>query len=279
MILTIITINYNNAAGLQKTLESVSKQRFKDFEFIVIDGNSTDGSKSLIEDHSVSMNNISFQWISESDTGIYNAMNKGIQLAKGDYLHFLNSGDWLVNERVVENMIDELSNCDILVGNVISVRHDGKVRYNQIMKEVSMLRFYKGTIEHTSAYIRRSLFFRFGFYDEKLKIVSDWKWYLVVVGLNDVNVKFTDFYVTYFDMTGISSTNFKLNNSERRQVLEEFIPKTILADYDRFEFGFEQIERLKRYPWIYAVVWFTERCLFKIDKFKTKHWNWKKVRY
>ncbi|MDR2910496.1 MAG: glycosyltransferase [Bacteroidales bacterium] len=93
MKLSIITINLNNVAGLQKTIESVVKQTFTDYEYIVIDGGSTDGSADIIKQHA---NKITY-WVSEPDKGIYNAMNKGIRVAKGEYCLFLNSGDWLIN--------------------------------------------------------------------------------------------------------------------------------------------------------------------------------------
>lgn len=287
MKLTIITINYNNASGLQKTMESVLKQTFKEFEYIVIDGASADGSVEIIQQFNKSTDH-PFVWISEPDTGIYNAMNKGIRMAKGDYVHFLNSGDWLVDEFVVEKMLELIKNqeprtknqdletqIDILVGNVISVRPDGKRRYKQNTKEMSLYTFYRGTIEHTSAYIRRALFDEFGLYDESLHIVSDWKWYLQVAGLRKANVCFTDTYVTCFDTTGISSTNLKLDKAERRKVLEELLPAPILADYDKYAFDIDQMERLKKHPLIYKVVWFVERLFFKFEKWRIKYGKWK----
>src|ERR1035437_8757270 len=119
MKLTIITINYNNASGLRKTMESVFVQTSQDFEYIVIDGGSTDISSQVINQMclmksdaslkgEVIVNGIQVRWISEKDNGIYHAMNKGIQLANGEYLQFLNSGDWLVNDRVVEEMLKTL---------------------------------------------------------------------------------------------------------------------------------------------------------------------------
>ncbi len=279
MKLTIITINYNDAIGLQKTMQSVFSQTSNDFEYIVIDGASTDGSVEVIQQFNSSTPRLrsgtEFRWLSEPDTGIYNAMNKGIGMAKGEYLHFLNSGDWLVDERVVEDMLSELSDCDIFLGNVISLRPDGKCRKTKHSKKpVSLLTFYRGTIQHTSAYIKRSLFEEYGLYDESLKIVSDWKWYLQVAGLNKANVQFTDRYVTYFDITGISSVNKALDKEERRQVLEELIPVPILTDYDSHAFDIDQMQRLKRYPFIYKTVWFIERVLFKIDKWRGKR-EWK----
>ena len=275
MKLTIITINYNNASGLRKTMESVLAQTSREFEYIVIDGASTDGSVEFIQTFKLS----SFQtlnYISEPDKGIYNAMNKGIKMAKGEYVHFLNSGDWLVDEKVVADMSNELPDCDIFVGNVIQVRQDGKKRYCKNNKKVSLLTFYRGTIQHTSAYIRRSLFDKYGLYDESLKIVSDWKWYLQVAGLHKADVHFTDRYVTYFDMTGISSTQLHVDRAERRKVLEELIPEPILADYDTHHFDIDQMERLKKHPLVYKLVYLIERTLFKFEKWNRKYGRWKK---
>lgn len=305
MQLTIITINYNNAAGLKKTIESVLAQTSTEFEYIVIDGSSTDGSVKTIQQINQSTNQ-PFIWLSEPDSGIYNAMNKGIRMAKGEYIHFLNSGDWLVDERVVDKMLKQITNqeqraknkeqrnknvdsfstlsgesegaLDILVGNVIAIRPDGKVLYKKNNNNpVSLYTFYRGTIEHTSAYIRRALFDKCCLYDESLKIVSDWKWYLQIAGLNHANVQFTDIYVTYFDSTGISSTNLKLDKEERRKVLEDLVPAPILADYDNFHFDIDQMQRLKKYPLIYRGVWLTERLLFKYEKWKLKYLSWKTV--
>lgn len=291
--LTIITINYNNATGLQKTVESVLSQSTNDFEYIVVDGGSTDGSVEYL----VTQN---FSFISEKDKGIYNAMNKGIRMAKGEYIHFLNSGDWLVDEFVVERMLKELSGfglgvnssefgvrgsnlgvearpIDIFVGNKIMVRPDGKVRYGHNDKRpVTALTFYRGTIEHTSAYIRRAMFDVVGMYDETLRIVSDYKWYFDAVLNHNALVAFTDIYVSYFDNTGISSTNLALDKAERRQVLEQMLPPAVLADYDRYHFTIDQHERLHRYPLLNKLVYLTERILFKFDKWNAKYWSWKK---
>lgn len=274
MKLTIITINYNNAIGLQKTMESVFAQTCKDFEYIVVDGASTDGSIQVIQQFNDSTIQ-RFNWISEPDSGIYNAMNKGIRMAKGEYLHFLNSGDWLVDENVVKDVLESIPDCDIFVGNVIQTNDKGEKRYCKNDKEVSLLTFYRGTIQHTSAYIRRDLFEKFGLYDESLKIVSDWKWYMQVAGLHHANVRFTDRCITYFDMTGISSTHKELDQAERRHVLEELVPAPILADLDNHYFEIDQMTRLKKYPIIYKPIWFIERVLFKIEKRKVKR-EWRR---
>ena len=277
MKLSIITINRNNASGLQKTMASVFAQTSQEFEYIVIDGNSIDGSKELIEQfsslHLASSSSHPLRWISEQDNGIYNAMNKGIRMAQGEYVQFLNSGDWLVDALVVEKMLKELDDCDILAGNKISIRPDGKMRVEKNAEHVSLLTFYRSTIHHTSAYIRRSLFDRYGLYDESLKIVANWKWYLMVAGLHQAKVKITNINVSYFDTTGISNTNRTLEKAERSKVLEELIPAPILSDYDNHYFDIDQMERIKRYSLLYRLFWFIERCLFKIDKWKAKNWE------
>ena len=312
--LTIITINYNNASGLQKTMESVLNQTSKEFEYIIVDGtpqppNGGVSDSAVIESFvkSVEGQEIGFTlctWLSpeggvgggffsEPDNGIYHAMNKGIRMAKGDYIHFLNSGDWLVDEFVVERMLKELSGfgfrvsgsesgdearpIDIFVGNKITVRPDGKVRYGHNDKRpVTAFTFYRGTIEHTSAYIRRAMFDVVGMYDESLRIVSDYKWYFDAVLNHNALVAFTDIYVSYFDNTGISSTNLVLDKAERRQVLEQMLPPAVLADYDRYHFAIDQHERLRRYPLLYKLVYLTERILFKFDKWNAKYWGWKR---
>ena len=125
--LTIITINLNNSIGLRKTIESVISQTYNDFEYLIIDGGSIDGSVDVIKEYA---DRISY-WFSEPDKGIYNAMNKGILKAKGQYLQFLNSGDYLVNKNVIENVFHELPDCDLLYGNIITVKPDGKLQIHK----------------------------------------------------------------------------------------------------------------------------------------------------
>ena len=260
--LSIITINQNNVAGLRKTIESVVSQSSRNFEYLIIDGGSTDGSIDVIKEYA---EKITF-WVSEPDNGIYHAMNKGVHAAKGEFVHFLNSGDWLVDNHVVENMLNSLSDSDILLGNEIFINPEGKKRLHKSNSEISLYTFYRSTLFHASAYIRRSLFDQYGLYDETLKIVSDWKWYLIVAGLQKANIKTVNINVCYFDSTGISSINQELDKAERRKVLEELVPATILYDYDKYSFDIEQMARIKKHPILYHIFWFTERVLFKFEK-------------
>jgi len=274
--LSIITINRNNAVGLRKTIESVVSQTFTDFEYIVIDGASTDESVNIIEEYAHKID----YWVSEPDKGIYNAMNKGICMANGDYIQILNSGDILASDNVVERMLAHLQitndqlrvkgepEVSILYGNMIKVDELGKVIGKSYYTPYSLLQFYTSTLNHDCAYIKRVLFdaANYGLYDESLKIVSDWKWYLQAIGLGFVKPIYVDIDVTIFEAAGISETNLDLRNQERRQVLEMSLPPAVLADYDKYHVPMVQMHRLLRYKWAYWCVWFLERCLFKWEK-------------
>jgi glycosyltransferase involved in cell wall biosynthesis len=273
MKLSIITINRNNAAGLEKTMRSVAAQTFKGFEYIVVDGASTDGGVEVIKKMEPEFAHL--QWVSEPDSGIYNAMNKGIRMASGDYIQILNSGDCLAADDVAEKMLkslEEKGSPSILYGNMVKCYPDGSrfVDKSFAGREITLLDMYRGTLNHNPAYIRRELFERYGYYDENLKIVSDWKWYLQAIIFGGEKPQYTDIEVTLFDMLGISETNKELNQSERRQVLGQLLPKAVLADYEQYAFPMEQIQRLKRHPWAYKMVWFLERCLFKMEKAKDR---------
>ena len=153
MKLTVLTINYNNKEGLIKTFESVRAQTWKDFEFIVIDGGSTDGGKELIEQN----DQINY-WVSEKDSGVYNAMNKGIKKAKGDYIIFMNSGDFFYDEYVLEKVRDEFdSNIDILYGDSVFFNDKG---YRKVIKAPNKLTFgffYDGGLNHQAVFIKKPL--------------------------------------------------------------------------------------------------------------------------
>ena len=274
MRLSIVTINYNNAEGLRKTLASVASQTYRNIEHIIIDAASTDGSVDIIREYVKKVESEesrvkSVIWSSELDGGIYAGMNKGIKRASGEYIQILNSGDILASDDVTERMMAALnanSNPEILYGNMIKEWPDGK-RLNDKggSGQLSMLNFYFGTLNHDSAYIRRELFERFGLYDENLKIVSDWKWFLQAIPLGGLTPSYVDIDVTVFDMTGVSESNTAFWKVERRPILEELVPSMILADYDKYGEDMRMIDRLRKHH-LHGFVRFIERVLFKMEK-------------
>lgn len=349
MKLSIITINYNNAAGLKKTLDSVAAQRIHpqpflqkdgsdmyEIEHIIVDGGSTDGSVDVIRDYEsciVSRQlSISLKWVSEKDKGIYNAMNKGIEIALGrrvvdddhrselvedknkgsensdsfnrselvednsnlsslnsnlpqdHYLQILNSSDCLVTKDVLSRMMGLLDeDTDILLANIIHVWPNGRLGRSikkqkdstapQVVKP-TLLNFYHGTIPHDAALIRKSVYETYGYYDEEMKICSDWKLFLhaMVIGTNgilpleDGRVKYVDIDMVLFDMTGTSNQNTDKWQEEKRPELEGCVPARILADYDAYYQDICLMQRIHRHQWAYRLVWFVERVLFKMEK-------------
>lgn len=269
MILSIITINRNNSTGLEKTMRSVVSQSFMDFEYIIIDGASTDKSVDVIKKFELGF--VHLRWVSEPDKGIYNAMNKGLSMAKGEYVQILNSGDCLASENITAQMLAALEKRgkpSMLYGNMVKCFPDGHriVDRSFCGSEITMLGMYLGTLNHDPVYVRRDLFEKYGYYDESLMIVSDWKWYMNAIIFGGEKPQYVDLSVTLFDMTGISEVNLGLRDSEKRQELEKLLPQPILVDYDNWYFPIEQMGRLKRHPWAYKLVWLLERVLFKFEK-------------
>ena len=230
MELSIITVNKNNQLGLEKTIESVVNQKFNDFEYIIIDGASSDDSAEIIKRYG---GKISY-WITEEDTGIYNAMNKGIQVAKGRYCFFLNSGDYLFDENVLNSAINDLNDKDIVYGNVIVF--DSKQKHSiTYPKEITFRDFYTKSIPHSGgSFIKRELFNKFGLYNESYKIVSDWEFFIKTIILGNVSTLHLELFLSNFDLEGVSTQNLQLMYEERRKVMENLIPEKILHDYDKY---------------------------------------------
>lgn len=238
--LSIITVNLNNNEGLSKTLASVANQTCQDFEYIVVDGASTDGSVEIIQQTS-----FIDRWISEKDTGVYDAMNKGIALATGEYLLFLNSGDLLFNEGVLEKAIPKLTGEAIIYGNLQQAwENTEKIHY--FPAELTFGHFIKETIGHLSTFIRKDLFEKYGLYDTEYRIVADWAFFTKVIIKENVSVKQIPDVVGTFDMSGMSSipTNFDRINRERRQFLLKYFGR-FLTDYEEHAATLETLRKIR----------------------------------
>lgn len=261
--LSVITINRNNAAGLRRTIESVVQQTATSIEYIVIDGDSTDGSVDIIRRYEPGIK----YWISEPDRGIYHAMNKGIKQATGEYCQFLNSGDYLLTPDVTERMLRDMPPCSILYGNKIrEINGKWMVQRSYAGRPITLLDLYRSTIFHATAYIKRSLFDTYGLYDESLKIVSDWKFYLVAVGLHNEPVAYRDVDMVWFDTGGISSIESELDAQEREHVLRAVLPASVLADYREFAHDSLIIRRLRQTKPAWFFVLNLYRALFRLDR-------------
>ena len=250
--LSIITINYNNEIGLTNTINSVLNQSFQDFEYIIIDGNSKDGSKDVILEN---INRINY-WVSEPDNGVYNAMNKGILKAKGDYLLFLNSGDILLNNDVLYKVqLTFDSGFDVFCGNIYFENIE-KVRFYKKAEDLNYYRLFKNGIPHPASFINKNLFLKYGLYDESLKIAADWDFFLKIFVVGNSTYNKIDIDISVFYMDGISNNNkyVDLQNHERQIITDRYFKPIInyqliqdewfelYKDNNRFKL-FKQIEQ------------------------------------
>ncbi len=226
--LSIITINYNNVEGLRKTIESVVNQTYSDFEYIIIDGASTDGSVDIIKQFA---DKISY-WVSEPDKGIYNAMNKGILKANGEYLLFLNSGDWLYGDNVLKVVFKEYRDEDLIYGDAILI--DNKKIIERFIYPECLTAFYlfNWMICHQSIFHKKMLFDKRN-YNEQYKIVADWEFLIQAIICNNCTFIKINEIIVYNDATGISS-NENAAIEERNKVLAEYFPQKIIDDYMYF---------------------------------------------
>ncbi|WP_282134435.1 glycosyltransferase family 2 protein [Seonamhaeicola maritimus] len=221
LLLSIITVNFNDSKGLEKTVKSVRSQNYTNFEHIIIDGNSTDGSKQVIEKHKDSFG----YWVSEPDSGIYNAMNKGVEKAKGDYLLFLNSGDYFINRKIIQSFASKNTVEDIVYGK-IKWKKGKEIWDGNFSDKLTFKYFSKASLPHQGSFIKRNLFKEIGNYDEKLKIVSDWKFFVLAIYKYNCSFKRIDIFISVCNRDGLSCLpgNWSLILKEREQTLTEYFP-------------------------------------------------------
>jgi len=224
---SIITVNYNNREGLRRTIESVVRQTFRDFEFIVIDGGSTDGSADVLREYDSQID----YWVSEKDKGIYNAMNKGIRKATGDYLNFMNSGDCFYDENVLGRVARVETDADFIVGRDYHFNEETQQGHASIQPpRTTMAHFFVATLDHQSCFIRRELF-RDSLYREDYRLVSDWIFFTEKVVSEGKRVQFIPDIVCRREEGGISEQQHERNRKEISQWLHDYLPQGIHADY------------------------------------------------
>lgn len=224
--LSILTINLNNCEGLKNTLKSVICQTFTDFEWIVIDGGSTDGSRELIEQNATHFS----YWVSEPDKGIYNAINKGIAHAQGEYIQILNSGDTLFEDITLEKLFLCNLDADINYGDAFLHYPDGSTIDKHYPDIVSLHYFIHNVINHQATIFKRQVFNGHP-YDEKYLIASDWAYCMEAVcrGLRFQHIHQT---IVNYDNNGISAQWSERQIKEREDILNTYIPPQLKPDME-----------------------------------------------
>lgn len=228
MRLSIITINYNNLVGLEKTIKSVKEQSFSDYEWIVIDGGSSDGSKALLEREQVHFS----YWCSESDKGIYNAINKGIMHATGDYIQILNSGDWLYSADTLAKVFAHDYTSDVLYGDMMQV-NETDTRLVCYPDNLGLFFFLYDSLCHQATFFKRHLF-ESNLYDETYHIAADWAMNIKLI-LEGCQFEHLAYPIVYYDNNGISSdTSSTIQGEERMRAYNIYIPHHLRVDIDNY---------------------------------------------
>lgn len=209
MILSIITINYNNAKGLEHTLRSVLRQKNSHFEFIVIDGASKDNSPDIIKDNSDKID----YWVSEPDHGIYHAMNKGIHKASGKYLLFLNSGDSLDPNVNFPDIINFLESGEDLICFNMKMGTETSFHLKISPDKPDFAFFVLDALPHQATFIKKNCLVNYGYYDEKAKIASDWMFFIDMICLKNCSYRHINLSFSIFDLTGVSSDTNNADSS------------------------------------------------------------------
>lgn len=255
MLFSIVTINFNNAAGLEKTIRSVISQTCHDFEYIIVDGGSTDGSVDVIKRYSEKID----CWVSERDKGIYNAMNKGVRMAHGEYIAFLNSGDIYYDNKVLERTKQQEPNSDICIGDLIDT--NGRIQEAPEANIITMSWLLRGGIAHPASFTRRKLLLEEPF-DERMKIDGDYIFFIRAFVVHNASYKKLKGIIAIFDTTGISSRKHPIEEKRLAwQEIDKILPPRVRADYDLFMGKKDNYHRLffelsfsKHRKWIYRLV-------------------------
>ena len=239
MKISIITVCYNSAATLEKTIISVANQNYKDIEYIIVDGNSKDNTLTIIKKHGDKIS----KWISEPDNGLYDAMNKGIAMATGNLIGILNSDDTFHSSTVIEEIVAFHSNntIDASVGNIIQHRENGKIIRTYSSKYWNPVKLKIGYMPpHPSLFFKRELFDKYGNYDLGFKIGADYELITRYFFKNKISWKYSGITTTAMLVGGLSSSG-----SGSYKLITQEIKKALLMN----EISFTSIKIQFRFLW------------------------------
>lgn len=212
-IVSIITVVFNGVNEIEETIKSVLIQSYKNIEYIIIDGGSTDGTVCIIEKYQKKIH----RWKSEKDKGIYYAMNKGLSLATGEYVYFLNAGDTIYNKDVIANMLERMPNVDIFYGKISLVRSDRTIKKVVVpSKKLSWKSFVTGMpVSHQSVIIRKKIV---PLYNVRYQLIADQDWLIQSFKMAQ-SIKYYDLVVSNYLIGGFSEKNAFLCWKEKRVIV------------------------------------------------------------
>jgi len=244
MRISVITVSYNAADVIGRTMRSIMSQTYEDMEYIIVDGASTDGTDAVISSCESGID----KWVSEPDSGIYEAMNKGVRMSTGDFCIFMNAGDMFVDDTVLEKVAPMLdSRYSIIMGNQIILSHEGRfLSYDRHWDTFRKDKLFYDSIYHQASFIRRSDMISHP-YDEKLRMVSDWKLALDLIGLHPEMYHGVDVDVCLFFKDGITQRQHEHGLSEREQVIKDYFTEAECEENRNAFVSYKRPTNLMRY--------------------------------
>ena len=232
MKISIITVCLNSEKTIERTIKSVITQKYRDIEYILIDGNSKDKTIDIINKYKGSISKI----ISEKDNGIYSAINKGLKLATGEVISILHADDYYINDKVLNDIAEKFKNDQNLqcyIGTTLMKRKEN----SEILRKYSPINFKKWMMylgispPHPSMFLKRSVYRKYGFYKEDYKIASDFEFYLRILYKNRINYIITDNAYVIMNYGGISTKSFSSNFVATKEILKSFRENNIYNNF------------------------------------------------
>ncbi len=226
-LISLITVVYNAEKVLHETLRSAFNQTYENFELVIIDGGSKDKTLEIANQYKSKIGAL----ISEKDSGIYDAMNKGIRASKGTWVYFLNAGDTFYSNNVLEDIFagKQHTGVDFIYGKVQTINEPTGVNY-QNGKPVTLTDFYfTYPICHQATFTRRTVFDKIGLFDIKLKLASDTDWFIRLFKKQESNTLFVDQVIAYYDIQGASYHKRMQGYREFLQFIPRYFPWYIVV--------------------------------------------------
>ena len=237
--ISIITVCYNSAKTIEKTLQSIGNQTYKNIEYIIVDGNSTDNTLSIIKKYEKALN---ITWISEKDEGLYDAMNKGIKMSTGDYIGILNSDDVFYNNNTIDDVAKFISanrDVDAITGDIVQHNSEGKVIRKYSSKNWTPPKLKIGFMPpHPSIFIKKELFSKLGNYRNDYKIGADYELIIRFFLKNKIQYKYSGITTTSMEIGGASSSGLKSYNIITKEIKKAFEQNGIQYDPIKVQFRF-----------------------------------------
>ena len=221
--LSIITVCKNEETNIERTLTSVLEQTFTDYEYVVIDGGSTDGTMDIVNKYSDRINII----VSEPDTGIFNAQMKGLKYSSGEYIYFLNAGDYLSGKSILEKVFLSAKSSDIVYGDIIYKLKNGMLYRKKSFKIISPMKLMLESLPHPATFTKRSVFDKCGKFDESYKIIADYEFLLRALLKFRCSTQYISIPLAVFNLEGLSSKseNTLSYKHELDKAQREYVPK------------------------------------------------------